>query len=262
MTVLLRNGDLELGNISFWEAVDKCSIAATAYVKKYGVYSLKVVETATNAKFRHKDYIDLRKKKDLLLTFWHKTSTLSYIKPIFEYYDSNYNLLYTKNFIAIDGTGDWIYNEFFIPKYPEANYVRIAFEYVDVAATTHYLDQTNIYEIERDKIPVLKYTIMNGTYSSSNDTQPTYYPTRSIRKFCAMVKVENVGGTSPTLNIYHRVSNDAGVAFDTDLFGTITTPGIYTRAIEGFLGNYSYFYWTIGGTSPSFDIYLEAEYWL
>lgn len=109
-------------------------------------------------------------------------------------------------------------------------------------------------------MPVKKALLKpRSTETADGDTTGNPFYVGDYDKAIIFINVFNVGGTSPTLDVY-IVTKDwySGNWFVIGSYKGITATGQYPIVIESGLGEWIAVVWKLGGTSPSFEFSVSA----
>jgi len=257
---LLYNGDFETGTLENWEhgayGLPAQCIFGVSIVDKYrGNYSgeFQAFENYAESYVAYDRVCSFEEYEAFLYIIYAKKSYGLYARPVLYGLDDKGNLIKTIALSWLTENDVWKRNLVLIRQFGDITHFKVGYHYKAVAAGDYcFIDEAKLLGYKS-----IKSLILNDSVYKENVTSNTYYNFSlgcfGRCKIVSIIKVEDVSGTDPTLDVKLSACllDDSTICIDTS-HGTITSAGTYVLETEFPEISWLHADYNVGGTSPSF----------
>lgn len=257
---LIRNGGFEMGDLAFWDMETAGTLTYDNTDMNRGAGCAKLVSSGAGAEyFINRDYVDVLPFEMLILNGWVKSAASRYFRLYAVEYDGDLNEIdeHLVNFRYVEAGYTQLTGEHIVGN--EACYMRLRLRiqgsavdevfFIDDAGISRFDPADTSYKCER----IADIDDATATDGTANDIRSM----KGYDTYYADIRTSDVSGVNPTCDV---IVYDYSEQAHGEVVGTFAqkTDTAYERiALSNATGNGFYIVYTIGGTTPSFDILVD-----
>lgn len=259
---LIRNGGFETGNIDFWSLLGEADFDVSTADPHSGTHHLRATATAAGAaRVYGADYIEVSAGKRVYLQGYMKGSRVLSGQLSVQEYDSTLNYLRHTTLLTMDvETAYTLFSGIHFVG-DDCAYIR---PYIrsTVIAIGDTVDFDDISMLMEDRVNILSGEALLCDLNDigvSGDTSADRHSVVDFYNFIADIEVADVQGTTPTLDLSIIERDLRGKDLIVGSFTQFTAEGSERIALTNCRGSMMYVTYTIGGTTPRFDIEVAIK---
>lgn len=257
---LIRNGGFEIGNLDFWEMETPGVLTQDDTDMNRGAGCAKLVSSGAGTEYMiNRDYVKVAPFEMLILSGWVKSVHEEYFRLYAVEYDEDLNII-DSHLVAFKYTAvgyTQLTGEHIIGS--EASYMRLQMAiqgsdadevfFMDDASVSRFDPSGTSYKSER----IADIDDATATDGTANDKRSM----KGYDTYYADIRTSDVSGTNPTCDVVVYDYNDQAHGVVVGTFAQKTGTEYERIALTSVTGSGFYIVYTIGGTTPSFDILVD-----